>query len=317
MAIRHDAEGQWLSSAVPASDTTSAQVDLFRSGSGCLAPRIRPQGNNMDNLGIEYLSVFGLPPVQFVHLAADLGCRFISTGLTPMPFNPYGYPDWSLLAGQALRREMVAAMRERGVSISLGEGFIVRPGVEMRDRIPDLEAMKELGVTRVNIASIEPDSSRSLDQYGAFVDMARALELDTTIEFAPLFATPNIAAAIEVVRQIDRPNFRLLVDTLHLARSGATAAEVAALDPELIGYVQLCDAPLAATQAEYMHQARYERMSPGDGELPLLAVLQALPHDRVIGLEIPLRSQAEAGVGPHELVGRCVKAARSLLAQRR
>jgi hypothetical protein len=33
----------------------------------------------MRALGIEFISVFGLPPVDFVHLAAGLGCRYIST----------------------------------------------------------------------------------------------------------------------------------------------------------------------------------------------------------------------------------------------
>ena len=27
------------------------------------------------------LSVFGMPPVEFVHLTADLGCGYITTGL--------------------------------------------------------------------------------------------------------------------------------------------------------------------------------------------------------------------------------------------
>jgi hypothetical protein len=30
-----------------------------------------------DRVGIEFISVFGLPPVEFVALAAELGCRQI------------------------------------------------------------------------------------------------------------------------------------------------------------------------------------------------------------------------------------------------
>jgi hypothetical protein len=59
----------------------------------------------------------------------------------------------------------------------------------------------------------------------------------------------------------------------------------------------------------------YERMVPGTGGLPLPEVLAALPGDVVIGLEVPLRSQAQAGVGPHRRLGRCVDAARELLAR--
>ena len=51
---------------------------------------------NADRLAIEYLSVFGLPPVEFVHLAAELGVGYISTGLTAMPLDSLGYPAFSL-----------------------------------------------------------------------------------------------------------------------------------------------------------------------------------------------------------------------------
>jgi sugar phosphate isomerase/epimerase len=105
---------------------------------------------DMGRLGIESLSVFGLPPVQFVGLAADLGCAYISTALRPMGDNPHGYPTWSLKDDRALRREMVAALRDRGASISLGEGFSVRAGIDARDRAADLEVMCELGVQRIN-----------------------------------------------------------------------------------------------------------------------------------------------------------------------
>ncbi|OHV51343.1 hypothetical protein BCD48_10165 [Pseudofrankia sp. BMG5.36] len=56
-------------------------------------------------------------------------------------------------------------------------------------------------------------------------------------------------------------------------------------------------------------------MVPGTGELPLLDMLTALPPGLVIGLEVPLRSQAEAGIGPRDRLGRCVDAARGLLDQ--
>nr|WP_321572636.1 hypothetical protein [Parafrankia colletiae] len=47
----------------------------------------------------------------------------------------------------------------------------------------------------------------------------------------------------------------------------------------------------------------------------MLDMLAALPRDRVIGLEVPIRSQAEAGVGPADRLARCVEATRGLLAQ--
>jgi hypothetical protein len=58
----------------------------------------------------------------------------------------------------------------------------------------------------------------------------------------------------------------------------------------------------------------YERMAPGEGELPLLDMLAALPEDRVVGLEIPMRASAEAGVSAYDRLLPCVNSARSLLA---
>jgi hypothetical protein len=71
----------------------------------------------VQQLGIELLSVFGLPPVEFVNLAADLDCRYLSTGLGVGPYNPHGYPSFSLRDDAALRAEMIAAMNDRDVAI--------------------------------------------------------------------------------------------------------------------------------------------------------------------------------------------------------
>jgi sugar phosphate isomerase/epimerase len=270
----------------------------------------------MNRLGIECISAFGLPPVQFVNLAADLGCRYISTGLEPIDYNPHGYPKFSLRGDPALRREMVAAMRDRGVSISLGEGFSIRPGVDVRrQRALDLQVMCELGVTRINTVSMDPDLVRTFDQFGALAEMAAAAHVEVTVELAPGLPVADLKTALAAVRHVGRPNFRLLIDTMHFVRSGSAAADLAAISPDLIGYIQLCDAPLAPRYATYFEEAMFERMLPGAGELPLLEVLRALPRDLPVGLEVPLRSHAEAGLGPRERLGPVVEGARRLLAQ--
>lgn len=102
---------------------------------------------------------------------------------------------------------------------------------------------------------------------------------------------------------------------MHFGRTGARISELANLDPQSIGYIQLCDVPLQPALPSYMEEAMYQRMVPGEGELPLRDILAALPRNRVIGVEVPLRREAEAGIGPRERMGRCVEAARTLIAQ--
>jgi len=244
-----------------------------------------------------------------VNLAADLGCNCISTGLSGMP----GYASFSLRDDKVLRREMIAAMRARGVSISLGEGCIVRPSRDIRDMAADFDLFRELGAERINTVSIDPDLGRSLDQFGVLAEMASARGMESSIELCPVLTINNLAGAAAAVRHVGRKDFRLLLDTMHLGRSGATAAEIAALDPAMIGYVQLCDAPLKPTNPDYMDEATFDRMAPGEGELPLRGYLSALPSGLVVSLEVPLRTLAKAGISLRDRLERCVKAARALL----
>jgi sugar phosphate isomerase/epimerase len=268
----------------------------------------------MDRIGIECLCVFGLPPVEFVNLAADLGCAHVGIGLTPLPYNPHGYPRWSLRDDRALRRDTIAALRDRGVSISLCEGFSITSRTDVGAYAADLEIAAELGGRRINVVSMDRDESRTFDQFARIAEMADVLGIETTIEIGA-GAVRRLPAALAAVRHVGRPNFRLLIDTMHFVRSGGTAADIAALDPDVIGYVQLCDAPMVSGFASYMDEALHERMVPGTGELPLLDIVAAVPEHVVLGLEVPQRSLAESGVGPRERVARCVDATRDLLSR--
>ena len=270
---------------------------------------------NGRRLGIEQLSVFSLPPVEFVNLVADLGCNCISAGLTGLGYNPHRYPAFSLREDRALRGELIAVMRERGVAISLGEGCIIRPNSEIRGAAADMDIMRELGVERLNTVSMDPDVARTLDQLAEFAQMAAERGMLSTIELCPALTINNLDAAVAAVRHVGRPDFSLLLDTMHLGRSGATAAQLAALDPALIGYVQLCDAPRQPREPNYLQEATFERMVPGEGEMPLRDYLAVLPPGVTVSLEVPMRSQAEAGIGPEVRVRRCVEAARRILAE--
>lgn len=270
---------------------------------------------HLSRIGIEAISVFGLPPAQFVNLAADLGCHYISTGLIQGPPSPLGYPGWSLRDDPALRKEMIAVMRDRDVSISLGEGFTIRPGVDVRDKARDLELMCELGVKRINAVSMEPDLHRTYDQYAAMAEMADKVGVEANVELSPGMTIGNLTAAVAVVKHVARKNFKLLIDTMHFVRSGSSVTELAALDPDMIGYAQLCDAPLISKYTTYMEEAMNARMSPGQGELPLRDIVAALPSHVVLGLEIPQLALAQAGMDSHARLGQCVTDAQALLKQ--
>jgi sugar phosphate isomerase/epimerase len=268
----------------------------------------------MDRLGIELLSVFGMPPVAFVNLAADLGCQYISSGLTGFPLPQLGQPEFSLKDDQALRHEVLSAMDDCGVSIALGDGLLILPGADIAERAADLDILAELRVPLVNSVSLDPDRERTFDQFALLTELAAERGMTTTTEPAPGTTVGDITAGLAAVKHVGRPDFQLLIDTMHLVRSGFGAADIAALEPGSIGYAQLSDTTLQPRMDNYMQEATFERMVPGEGELPLQDIVDALPPDIVIGLEVPQLSLAEAGVGHFDRVKPCVDAARGLLA---
>jgi sugar phosphate isomerase/epimerase len=270
-------------------------------------------------LGIEMLSGLGLPPVALVNLAADLGCAHISTGLHQMPaaYNPLGYPDWSLRADPVLRREMRTAMHDRGISVSLGEGFAVRPGINMADRGAEMDIMTELGARGLGAVSMEPDEARARDEFAILAEMAGTRNMLATIEFAPGQAVATLEQAMAFVRHVNQAHCGLLVDAMHLFRSGGSIAALAGIDPASILYAQLCDVPDGPPGDGYGHEAMFGRLVPGAGALPLADFVAALPKNIPIGLEVPMLAAAQAGAGPHERLRPAVTYAQELIGESR
>ena len=267
-----------------------------------------------DQLGIGFLSVFGLPPVELVNLAADLGCHYISTVVQGQPLVPLDFPPYSL-RDAALRKTLQAAMNQRGVTISLGDGFLVLPDAEMDSFSTDLDVLAELGVPWINAVSLDPDLHRTFDQFAALTELAAQRNIRTAVEPVPGLTVGDLPTALAALKHVGRNDFRLLIDTMHLMRSGATPADLAAIDPDLIGYAQLNDTTLAPRLDNYMEEAMFERMVPGEGELPLHEILALLPPDIVIEIEVPRRALAMDGVTPMDRLRPCVEAAQRLLAE--
>jgi len=231
-----------------------------------------------------------------------------------LPLVPLGYPGFSLKDAR-LRRDMLAAMDHRGVTISLGDGFLIMPDAEMRTFTADLDALAELGVPRINVVSLDPDLGRTFDQLAVLTELAAQRGIQTLVEPVPGLTVGDLPTALAARQHVGRSDFRLLIDTMHLVRSGSCAADVAALDPDHIGYAQLNDTTLRPRGDNYMEEAMFERMVPGEGELPLREILSALPPDIVIEIEVPRRSLALDGVGPIDRLRPCVEAARRLLSE--
>ncbi|MHA3790622.1 TIM barrel protein [Sphingomonas sp. YL-JM2C] len=240
-----------------------------------------------DRLGIDMLSVLGMPPVAFVHLAADLKCRHISLGLSQAPVNPLKFAPWSLRDDRGLRRDLLSALAERDVQIRLGEGFAIRPGMSTDAMERDLDLMAELGARAVGSVAMEPDHGMMVAGFVRLARLAADRNLDVVLEFVPGLPVETLPQAVKLIAETGQKNLRLLIDAMHFFRGGGTADEIRELPLATIGYVQLCDAPLDGAGLDYMSEAMSARRIPGEGAFPLREFVAALPAEIPLGLEIP------------------------------
>jgi sugar phosphate isomerase/epimerase len=263
-------------------------------------------------LGIDSQTVFGMPPVEQIRLAAELGCGHVSLARMPPPWQLARFPDWSLLEDMALRRETKAALRDTGLVLALGEGFVIRH--QPRDWTAEFDLMAELGAQGVASVCMEPDIDRALDQMALLAAMAAERDMLFLFEFAPPHTFNTLESALAAITAIGRPNARLLIDAMHFFRTGGSIGELSVIDPHMIGHVQLCDAPLAGVSGDdYYREASFERQCPGQGELPLVALLQALKGDVRIGLEVPMQAELAAAEDIRVPIRRVVEASQKLL----
>ena len=93
-----------------------------------------------------------------------------------------------------------------------------------------------------------------------------------------------------MVRRVARPNAGLLIDAIHFDRAGSVASEISGVPAAWLRYAQICDAPAERpTDLDgLLHQARAERLLPGEGGLDLLSIFGALPRDTPVSVEIPM-----------------------------
>lgn len=266
----------------------------------------------MNPLGVECLSTFGLHPVELVRLTGDLGCSHVTLTLGPAANRLPSHAEVSLRGNKALQANVKSALADTGVRIGLVEGFAILPGKDVNAYAWDLDIVADLGAAAICAVSLERDMGRTHGAFARITELAADRSLLTTTELGA-GVLRRLDKTLAAVAAVASPSFKLLIDTMHFFRFGANVADFATLDPALIGHIQLCDVPMPATHDDYMAEALYERRAPGDGDLPLRQFLAHVPDDVVVGLEVPIRSEAEAGIGPRERLERCVEQARALL----
>lgn len=182
-----------------------------------------------------------------------------------------------------------------------------------------LEIGSALEARHVIVVSLDPDGERAAEHFAALCDLARSLgSVRPALEFMRFTTVRSLADAIAVVQRAGRLDAGVLVDALHLARGGEHPSALAGVDPALLHYLQMCDAPATppgSTDESLSHEARRARLLPGDGELPLAELLAAAPPDVPLSVET-LSDELMQRLPPPDRAAASLRAMRRVLCTR-
>ncbi len=112
-----------------------------------------------------------------------------------------------------------------------------------------------------------------VDAFARLCDRAAAFGLLVHLEFLSWGPVADLATAWDIVRLADRPNGGLVLDTLHLVRSGSMDC-LAGIQADKIFATQFCDATAKRVLDPFTDAAN--RLWPGEGELSLGTVLRQI-----------------------------------------
>lgn len=272
-----------------------------------------PHGNPAF-LSLAHLTLIDADPLTLVDAAA--AGRFDAIGLRIVPPMPTDRIV-PVIGDEVLIRDIERRLDATGIRVFDIEAVWLTPETDVMRLRPALELGARLGANHLLVVGNDPEAGRLRDNFAGLCDLAAGFGIGVALEMMSYVALNTLPKAFRLLDEVRRPNARLLIDALHLMRSGGKPADLAGLSPALFPYVHLCDA--AAARPPDLERLRYEgrsgRFYPGEGELPLVDLMHALPADIAVAVEAPCA--AYAGLSPLERARICGAATRALLSAAR
>lgn len=217
----------------------------------------------------------------------------------------------------ATMRELQAILSGEGLPALDVEVVWLMPGPpdDHHRRVVDIG--RALGAANVLVVSSDPDDAATAEKLRLLCEHGEGA-IRIALEFALFTEVKSIAQAAAIVRAVDHPAAAMLIDPLHLARSGGTPADVAALPRSWFPYAQFCDAgPLTfdtADKAAIIDEAVDRRLHVGEGVLPLRDLHAALPQDTPLSIELRSKALREGHPDPVDRARAVLAATRRFLA---
>lgn len=259
-------------------------------------------------LSLEYLTALDVSPPELIEYAAANDVPLVSLPVVVAPDRR----DWDLIGDTRCRRETMHRCAETGVRVDVVEAFFVRSDTQVAAFEPALDSGAALGAGRVVMLVQIEELQLRLERAHCFCELAERCGLSVLLEYTPRMSYRTVEEAAAFIDALGRSSLSIEADCLHTFRGGTSLASLRA-NRTRIGRAQLNDGPAEIDVANGRYEAVAERQIPGDGELPVVDFVRALPPDIVIGVEVPQSAAAARGVDAKTRVRLAVEGTRRVL----
>ena len=262
-------------------------------------------------LSLSPLTVLDASPAEQVTAAATAG--FDALGIRVLPAADERIHP--MLGDTPMMRETLARTSDTGLAVLDVELIFLRPEHRPQDALAVLDAGHRLGARFALVLGYDSEESRLADRFAWLCAEAEQRGIRPGLEFMKYSKVQTLEAAVRIVQRAGHPAGAVLVDALHLQRSGGRPSALATVPTALLPYGQLCDGPLEPVwpgDDDARVESRTRRLYPGDGELPLVDLINALPTGGALSVEAPVA--ALTGSSPAERAKRAYAAANRVLA---
>ena len=123
----------------------------------------------MHPIGIDYLTLGGLAPLDFVRVAAGAGADTVALHLQSIDPPSEGWHAYSLLEDASLRRDLRTALDDHGIRVGMLDGLLVAPERSVAEYERHLADLAELDVGIANSVSFD-EMERSIDEFGRLAE---------------------------------------------------------------------------------------------------------------------------------------------------
>jgi len=240
----------------------------------------------MNELWLSPTTLPNASPLEYIEAAEFASCDGIGLRLNQSP----GLPCFPIVGDLSLIRKIQETIKRSSMKVHDIYSFYLVPETVVSDFSRALELGAELGAQYAVVMGNDSNWSRMSDNFVKLCDLAKQFNITCTIEAGVMRSLASLSQVLKLINESNRDNAVVCFDPLNFHRAGGQASDILDLDPKLFPYGQITDG-IVSPDDDLKNLGKMSaniRRFIGEGVVPLISLLDALPNGIPLSIEMPM-----------------------------